>query len=64
MINIIEYFKELKMNFKEIAKAHELKSVRVKGNSLIINQGEATYIYSHAKIAKAVALKLKNLIGL
>ena len=52
------------MNFKDIAKAHELKSVRVKGNSLIINQGEATYIYSHNKIAKAVALKLKNLIGL
>lgn len=51
------------MNFKDIAQTHELKSVKVKGNELIINGGEASYIYSHAKIARAVALKLKNLIG-
>lgn len=50
------------MNYRDIAKAHELKSVRVNGNEIIINQGEATYVYSHAKIAKAVAKKLKYLI--
>lgn len=50
------------MNFKEIAQAHELKNVKVKGCELIINGGEASYLYSDPRIAKAVALKLKNFI--
>lgn len=52
------------MNYKDILQAHELKSIKVNGNKLIINKGEATYIYSHAKIARAVAFKLKNFLDL
>lgn len=55
---------EMKMNYKDIARAHELKSVKVSGNKVVVNQGEDVYAYNSARIAKAVAKKLKYLYNI
>lgn len=49
------------MNYLDIARAHEIKKIQVKDCEVIIN-GVKSYFYSHARIAKAVANKLKNFL--
>ena len=50
------------MHYKEILKLTTIEKIRVKDNLLIIND-DLTFSYTHNKIAKAVASKLKNFIG-
>lgn len=50
------------MNYVSIVKAHDIETVKVKGTNVLVNN-MFSFNYSHAKIAKAVANKLKMFIG-
>lgn len=51
------------MNYKDILELMIIKKVKVKGNVLIVNDN-FNFKYSHSKVAKAVANKLKNFINI
>lgn len=51
------------MFYLDIAKAHDIKKVRVIKNKLIIND-EFFYFYKYDTVAQAVAKKLRNFINI
>ena len=51
------------MNYKDILAITSIKKVQVKDKVLIVN-GILKFEYSHCKIAKAVANKLKNFVNI
>ena len=53
--------KDFKMHYREIAKTHDLVSVKRKGDKVIVNNS-FEYSYGDSRIDRAVAKKLRSLI--
>lgn len=53
--------REIKIHYREMAKSHDLVSVKQKGFKVIVNKS-FEHSYGDSRIARAVAKKLRSLI--
>lgn len=50
------------VNYQDIVRSHKIETIRVIGKNVLVNN-MFSFNYSNARIAKAVATKLKMFVG-